>query len=134
MNGWMTCVSDCMCVSYGSYVFFAGDGVEEVEVDDAEVVELLDQFDDVSIGQADAGLGLLGELELSLQFQQFFIHFFFFNFWSETTGVDGICGAREGSGDGDRRFTASDKGRRFLPFWNSLKALLWGLFRVHFLS
>lgn len=57
--------------------------MEEVEVDDAEVVELLDQFDDVSIGQADAGLGLLGELELSLQFQQFFIHFLFI-FWSET--------------------------------------------------
>lgn len=69
---------------YGSDVFFAGDGVEEVEVDDAEVVELLDQFDDVSIGQADAGLGLLGELELSLQFQQFFIHFFLLIFWSET--------------------------------------------------
>lgn len=54
---------------YGSDVFLAGNGVEEVEVDDVEVVEFLDQFDDVPIGQADAGLGLLSELELSLQFQ-----------------------------------------------------------------
>lgn len=35
---------------YRSDVFFTGDGVEEVEVDDAEVLEFLDQFDDVSFG------------------------------------------------------------------------------------
>lgn len=35
---------------YGSNVFFAGDGVEELEVDDVELLKLLDQFDDVSIG------------------------------------------------------------------------------------
>lgn len=33
-----------------SDVFFAGYGVEKVEIDDAELLKLLDQFDDVSVG------------------------------------------------------------------------------------
>lgn len=37
-------------VLYLSDVFFAGDGVEEIEVDDAKLLKLLNQFDDVSIG------------------------------------------------------------------------------------
>lgn len=60
---------------YGSDVFFAGDGVEKLEVDDVELLKLLDQFDDVSIGQSDARFCLLCELELLLQFQQFIVHF-----------------------------------------------------------
>ncbi len=34
---------------YRSDVFFARNGVEKVEIDDAELVKLLDQFDDVSL-------------------------------------------------------------------------------------
>lgn len=61
-----------------SDVFLAGDGVEEIEVDDPELLELLDQLDDVAVGEADAGFGLLRELELPLQLQQLVVHGSFF--------------------------------------------------------
>lgn len=48
--------------------------MEKIEVDDSEFLEFLDQFDDVSVGQADAGFCLLCDLELPLKFQQFLIH------------------------------------------------------------
>lgn len=61
-------------INYLSDVFFAGGGVEKFEVNDFELLEFLDQFDDVSFGQTDAGFRLLCELELPLQFQKFLIH------------------------------------------------------------
>lgn len=63
---------------YRSDVLFAGHGVKKLEVDDVELVKLLDQLDDVSIGQSDARFRLLRRLELLLQFQQFVVHFWFF--------------------------------------------------------
>lgn len=50
--------------------------MEEFEVDDLELLEFLYQFDDVSLGQTDAGFRLLRGLELPLQFQKFLIHGF----------------------------------------------------------
>lgn len=61
---------------FRSDVFLAGNGVEEIEVDDVELLQLLDQFDDVAFGETDEGFGLLSELELPLQLQQFVVHGF----------------------------------------------------------
>lgn len=72
-----------------SDVFLAGDGVEEIEVDDPELLELLDQLDDVAVGEADAGLGLLRELELPLQLQQLVVHGSFFPQGSQALFSDG---------------------------------------------
>lgn len=43
--------------------------MEKFEVDDLELLEFLDQFDDVSFRQTDAGFRLLCGLELPLQFK-----------------------------------------------------------------
>jgi hypothetical protein len=34
---------------YRGDVFFAGDGMEKIEIDDVELLKLLDQFNDVSL-------------------------------------------------------------------------------------
>lgn len=61
---------------YRCDVFLAGDGVEELEVDDAELLQLVHQLYHVPLRQADARLRLLRELELPLQLQQFGVHRF----------------------------------------------------------
>lgn len=62
--------------SFRNDVFLARNSVEEIEVDDVELLQLLDQFDDVAFGETDEGFGLLSELELPLQLQQFIVHGF----------------------------------------------------------
>ena len=60
--------------AYGCDVLLAGDGVEEVEVDDAALLQLLHQFHHVALRQAHAGLGALRRLQLPLQLQELCIH------------------------------------------------------------
>lgn len=63
--------------------------MEEIKVNDSELLQLLDQFDDVSFRQAYARLSLLRKFELPLQFKQFFIHLWlcFFYVLQEFTSV-----------------------------------------------
>lgn len=48
--------------------------MEKVEINDVKLMKLLNQFNDVSLRQSDAGFGLLSKLELFLQLLQFVVH------------------------------------------------------------
>lgn len=99
---------------YGGDVLLSGDGVEEVEIDEAELLKFVDQLDDIPLREAHAGLDLLRQLELPLEFEQLRVH------------LDGSIGSRTKARNGERKRMGtkrvdvlSSNQQRDLPTYNA---------------